>query len=1129
MPVLFQCSRGHAWEDVCDDGPSPWVGQLVCPVCGLIPADDVVPAPAVRAMDQRLPRTVETPPPGLPAADINIEDRPTILDAQAKPRPKTPLPTLPGYEVLGELGRGGMGVVYKARQLGLNRLVALKMVLGGAQAGERQLARFRDEAEAVARLAHPNIVQIYEVGEQAGLPYFSLEYVEGGTLAEHLLQETISPRASAELIEKLARAAHSAHERGIVHRDLKPANILLATCDSAHEPAAKPQAEGFVPKIADFGLAKLLDRDEVHTWSGVVVGTPQYMAPEQARGNRDAIGPATDVYALGSILYELLAGRPPFDGDTAINILMRVAREEPEPIRRYRPKTARDLEIICLKCLHKQPHRRYESAAALADDLRRFLNHEPILARPVSTRERCVQWVRRHPAWAGLAAGLLLAVAALGVFQIRNLHNIRQNRESQRADARQLLVKAETTAAEGKYNRAREHLDRLAPYLTSSDIADEWRSSADRLTREVDGRLIARATYARFLTLHDAALFYAAPGNYRAAAENARAALLLVGLPGDTGWQHHEFFTDEQANAVTRGCLELLLVVAEAEVASDPSEAADRSALRALPVLDRAKPLGLRTRAFHIRRAVYLQRAGDAGWQSEQALADACPIESAFDLFLIGQGQLARHQVEEARTSFAAALRKQPADFWAWYYQALCYVRLEQMGLARESLTAALSHKPNVVWPYLLRGFASSNLNDYAAAEDDFDAALRLLQERPDPDARYVLLNNRAVVRLGLLARKRSQANMPEAQRRVEMRQLFDLAMTDLREAMELKPEQYHAFATSGQAFADLGDLTSAVAQINQAIDLAAKHSAGSDKLALLHRNRARWEEATQDVASALSSLRSAVELERDDTRKAKALAETGHLNVRARQFVQAVAAYDEALRLNPNQTNVRTLRAECLLKRERWADAAQAFDEILRTGTGTQSKILAGRALARMKLEPPDRIGAVADLTNALAVEPTNAAYRGQRGQLYLALEQYPAALADFDEILANDRNAAALLGRGLARVRLGYYKSAAADADEAREMKAATPLQQYTAGSVFALAAGCLDALNRPLTREEAALRSDYQAQALAQVRRALLALPPEERVRFWVSHPARDRALASVRSTAAFRQLQHEFAPA
>ena len=324
------------------------------------------------------------------------------------------------------------------------------------------------------------------------------------------------------------------------------------------------------------------------------------------------------------------------------------------------------------------------------------------------------------------------------------------------------------------------------------------------------------------------------------------------------------YFTDEQANAVRHGCLELLLVLAAAESAAGPEEPAVR---RALAVLDRATPLALCTKAFHLRRADYLRRAGDDDWKREQERADSCAEDTAFDLLLIGQEQLARDRLEEARTSFARALVKEPADFWAWYYQALCYVRLDRMALARESLSAALSHRAHVVWPYLLRGFVYRPLHDFAAAEQDFDTAERLLRQRPDPDARYVLLNNRAVVRLGLLGRKRTEENVPEEQRRAEMQQLFDRALADLDEAVKLKPEQYHAFVTTGQAFFDLDDPARAVEQINNAIELAAKQAVGRHTLALFYRNRARWEEATKDLTAALASLRRAADLPESDAR----------------------------------------------------------------------------------------------------------------------------------------------------------------------------------------------------------------------------------------------------------------------
>jgi tRNA A-37 threonylcarbamoyl transferase component Bud32 len=319
-------------------------------------------------------------------------------------RPSTEADQLPlvigDHVILGVLGRGGMGVVYKARQEKLKRTVALKMILGGTHAEAADLARFRAEAEAVARLQHSNIVQIYEVGEHQGRPYFSLEFVEGGSLAQQLAGTPLPAREAAQLTETLARAMQAAHERGIVHRDLKPANVLL-TGDGT-------------PKITDFGLAKQLDADSNQTRSGAIMGTPSYMAPEQAWGRSKVlpIGPAADIYALGAILYELLTGRPPFKGATAMDTVLQVAHEEPVPPGRLNPKVPRDLETVCLKCLHKEPRKRYGTAAELADDLQRFVKGEPVKARPVSVAERGWRWCRRNPVVASLTAAVAFLLVA---------------------------------------------------------------------------------------------------------------------------------------------------------------------------------------------------------------------------------------------------------------------------------------------------------------------------------------------------------------------------------------------------------------------------------------------------------------------------------------------------------------------------------------------------------------------------------------------------------------------------------------------------------------------------------------------------------------------------------------------
>jgi serine/threonine-protein kinase len=361
---------------------------------------------------------------------------------------------VPGYEIVGELGRGGMGVVYKARQLGLNRWVALKLLLAGAHAGPQQAARFRAEAEAVARLQHPNIVQIHEIGATDGLPYFSLEFVDGGCLTEKIHRQPKPPREAAHLIETLARAMQYAHERGIIHRDLKPANVLLTS-------------EG-MPKIADFGLAKRLEENSSQTKSGTLLGTPSYMAPEQARGDTQKVGPGADVYALGAMLYELLTGRPPFQGATVAETVLRVERDEPMPPRRLQPQVPRDLETICLKCLQKEPQRRYASAHALAEDLRRFLADEPIQARPVPSWERLARWGARNPGVASLAGLVALLLVLVAAGSLAAAHRI--GREKEAADGQREI--AERNAAGEK--SAREEADR------SRELAERHADEARR-------------------------------------------------------------------------------------------------------------------------------------------------------------------------------------------------------------------------------------------------------------------------------------------------------------------------------------------------------------------------------------------------------------------------------------------------------------------------------------------------------------------------------------------------------------------------------------------------------------------------------------------------------------------------
>ncbi|MHB8876720.1 MAG: protein kinase domain-containing protein [Myxococcaceae bacterium] len=375
------------------------------------------------------------------------------------------------YELLEWVARGGMGEVYKARKAGLERVVALKRIIGGHPTDDAERQRFRAEAQAAALLDHPNIVPIYEAGEYDGCPFFTMKLVDGGSLAGHLTALRGDRRHACELLATVARAVHHGHQRGILHRDLKPANILLDVAG--------------VPHVADFGTAKHLEHSRGLTRSGAVVGTPSYMSPEQARGDAAAVTTSADVYSLGAILYELLTGRPPFAGATNARILQLVVETEPSRPREVDPTIDRDLETICLKCLEKEPERRYRSAEELAEQMEKHLRGEPIDTRPVGRLQRLWRWGRRHPAGAGVgtAVAAFLVVATVTAFSF--------------AKAQEEALRAEVLAS-----------NRYAARLAAGTVLFQLREYADRVKRA--------ATDPTLLSLLDA---------------GDRAALAGAGLP----------------------------------------------------------------------------------------------------------------------------------------------------------------------------------------------------------------------------------------------------------------------------------------------------------------------------------------------------------------------------------------------------------------------------------------------------------------------------------------------------------------------------------------------------------------------------------------------------------------------
>jgi WD40 repeat protein/serine/threonine protein kinase len=389
------------------------------------------------------------------------------------------MPKITGYELVEELGRGGMGVVYKAWQPKLKRFIAIKMLPSGVAPGSDFWNRFFREAEAVARLQHPHIVPIYEVGEHEGRPFFSMEYLEGGSLAKRLAGKPIVPQDAARLLEPIAGAVQFAHQRGIVHRDLKPGNILLATA-GRQTPAtgegerttagSRPPLADCLPKITDFGLAKQIESDVKLTQTGSIVGTVGYMAPEQATAKGE-VGPPADVYALGALLYEMLTGRPPFVGATPFDILLQVPHTDPVPPTRLQPKVPADLETICLKCLEKEPRKRYVSAQALADDVRRFLEAKPILARPAGVFERSWKWAKRRPGVAALLA-MLLVVSVLGFTGVTWQWLRAEDKAEQEAAARR-----EATRQQEEADKARRDAETSLYFSRITQAEMHWRDN----------------------------------------------------------------------------------------------------------------------------------------------------------------------------------------------------------------------------------------------------------------------------------------------------------------------------------------------------------------------------------------------------------------------------------------------------------------------------------------------------------------------------------------------------------------------------------------------------------------------------------------------------------------------------
>jgi tetratricopeptide (TPR) repeat protein len=1097
-------------------------------------------------------------------------------------------PDVPGYRILGILGRGGMGVVYRAEQVGLKRLVALKMILAGAHAGPEQLARFRAEAEAVARLQHPNIVQIYEVGERGGLPYFSLEYVDGGSLEKRLGKAPQPARAAAELVETLARAVHVAHERGIVHRDLKPANVLLAACGSTA--GARPQA-AYVPKITDFGLAKQVNREGFPTQEGAVMGTPSYMAPEQALGRAREVGPAADVWALGAILYEMLTGRPPFQGASSLDTLQMVLVEEPVPVRRLQPKCPRDLETICLKCLQKAARKRYASALDLADDLRRFRTGEPIRARPVGRVERGLKWVRRHPAWAALGAlggAACLALVAGGVLwshararaevaearaetaEAREAQREAERKESLerlRARVQQCLLAGRDAQAQGNEAGARKQADEAQALVRDEPALADLGEAADRLAAEVERRELVRRNYDRLFAGRDEALFHLNRQLFtgldqgeslaKARQEAEEALRPFTGSP-DPGRPLvlDDLYTPRQKAEIAQGCYELLLTQAEATARPVPgqpaAEQADR-ARQALALLDRADALVPGTRAVHRRRERYLARLGDeAGARREHDLAAAEGPTTPLDSFLVGYDALEEGRPREAVAQFDRAVRERGDLFWAYFFRALAAQQLQRPADARADLTVCVARRPDFVWSYLLRGFLHGEVGAQAAA-----TAERLRQARAAPPADAdVQARRRDAEAEKASAFQSAGADLDTAEKleklhpdpaaryvllvnrgvlRVRQQRYAD-AVAVLREAVALDPAQSAAHADLAEAYRRQDQVDAALAELGEALARGGRRGPGSGPAAL-YRTRARLHLQRQDLEAALHDLQDAA---REDGEALRAAPPPGnpsdlagdHLEealvlYRGQRYAEAARECEEALTLRPDFVVAHRLAGLALMQLGRYPEAVAAFDRYADRGVPVADVF---RARAQAHAELGEAATAVRDYSRALDLKPRDPALHAARGWAYLAADAPRLALTDFhDAVRLDPDDADAYTGRGYARVKLAQSAAAVAqaatDADEARRRRPGDPTTLLHAARVYALAVGRLDADAFPAGPQAAETRALYQDRAVAGLRNALEHTAADRQASLW-QRIEKDVFLAPVRRGPAFRRLAVEY---
>jgi tetratricopeptide (TPR) repeat protein len=1083
--------------------------------------------------------TPQTPPPVDATTERRAKDQSQTTETTPGPTGQPvattgpSMPAIPGYELLEKLGEGGMGVVYRARQIGLNRLVAVKMIRGGSQARPEHFSRFRIEAEAVARLRHAHIIQIHDIGAVEGLPFVSLELLEGGSLDERLKGTPQPAKATATLMGTLARAVQVAHDAGIIHRDLKPSNVLY-TSDG-------------VPKITDFGLAKRLESDSRQTESGAIMGSPSYMAPEQARGHTKDVGPAADVYALGAILYEMLTGRPPFKGETPLETVRQVVDDEVVPPSRLVPKVARDLETISLKCLNKEPAKRYPTAGALDDELDRFLRGEPILGRRAGPIERGYRWVRRRPAAAALIVVGLSTAIGLPTWWGFQEHALRVQQEAKERraqgfvrDGGRLLDAERKAVAADELSGVRSELTQLLGRLDDEsdprieDLLDQIKSAIDdadlrlgtiKARAEVQRRALEKektdlAEQQRFQSfvaertraeLEAAGLELGLEPSQGGSPSSIRDALSLYAVDPAASLEHWErivslpaVLSPDQQRRVDEGCYALLLVAARS---AEPA--------RGLRILDRAARLRTTaTAAYHLRRADCLRRGGDLKGQADELeKARKCTPTTALDHFLLGREQATARNWADAISLLETAVRLDPDQAAPKLLVAICQfnVQPQRLGEALTSLNDCIGSHPELPGLYILRAVVHGERGaqslaqagtspseaaslrrqasaSFQAAEADYAAAQKLPLT---DDVRYVLHVNRA----GMLL---------NAERHNEAR-------AELEAAIAAKPEPFQAHATLGQLNRRLGRLDDAFQALARAIDRAPD----DPTRVLLHRARGALRADRSDLnpaqrSAALADLDAAIRLQpKDSPEKAADHAERARLLFGADRYDEALEACDRALAIVPGHPLALRLRISSLLALKQY-DRVLGFCDAYLASQLPSLEVLEIRGLARITIQ--DYAGAIGDYTQALRLQPeldltTKTRLLNRRGWAYHFADAPRLARADFEASCRIDpERPEALSGRGLARIRLGDWRPALADAEQSLQLEKASPGKAdahrqalFNAARIYAQAVEFAAAEVSREGERAVSLYRAYRTRALDLLQQALKEVPVSDRAQF------------------------------